>query len=327
MRTVRRILVAVKEPKAKVLPAVEKAAQLARAFGADIELFHALTAPIYLGLEGRENVRLAQVENARCEQLRSRLEAIAEPIRKHGLTVTIHAERDYPSGEAIVRRAARIRADLIVAECHASEHRGFWPLRLTDWDLLRYSAVPVLLVKSRQPYRHPVVLAAVDPAHAFAKTAKLDQEIVRVAMDVTKAFRGSMHAVHAYVPMPMDATGAELLNPEATQILKARARAHARVRLSPLLKKTRIPLTRQHFVGEHLINAIPELAQEIGCNILVMGAVSRSGFKRLFIGNTAERMLDEVRCDVLVVKPPGFVSRIARRQRGARYVAPLLLDA
>ena len=55
MRTVRRILVAVKEPMAKPLPAVDKAAQLARAFGADIELFHAISSPRYLGLDGLDN--------------------------------------------------------------------------------------------------------------------------------------------------------------------------------------------------------------------------------------------------------------------------------
>jgi nucleotide-binding universal stress UspA family protein len=31
--------------------------------------------------------------------------------------------------------------------------------------------------------------------------------------------------------------------------------------------------------------------------------MSRSGLKRIFIGNTAERVLDGLQCDVLVVKP------------------------
>jgi universal stress protein E len=37
-----------------------------------------------------------------------------------------------------------------------------------------------------------------------------------------------------------------------------------------------------------------------------MGAVSRSGVKRLVLGSTVERVLDELPCDVLVVKPRGF---------------------
>jgi len=34
-----------------------------------------------------------------------------------------------------------------------------------------------------------------------------------------------------------------------------------------------------------------------------MGAVSRSRFDRILIGNTAEKVLDRLECDVLVLKP------------------------
>jgi hypothetical protein len=53
-----------------------------------------------------------------------------------------------------------------------------------------------------------------------------------------------------------------------------------------------------------------------------MGAVSRSGLKRVFIGNTAERALNELPCDVLVVKPPGFAKQVADRPRGLRIIPP-----
>lgn len=36
---------------------------------------------------------------------------------------------------------------------------------------------------------------------------------------------------------------------------------------------------------------------------MVMGAVSRSRLDRLLVGNTAERVMDNLECDVLVVKP------------------------
>jgi universal stress protein E len=41
-----------------------------------------------------------------------------------------------------------------------------------------------------------------------------------------------------------------------------------------------------------------------------MGAISRSGLKRIFIGNTAEHTLDSLKCDLLVVK--GVRKRRAR---------------
>ena len=45
------------------------------------------------------------------------------------------------------------------------------------------------------------------------------------------------------------------------------------------------------------------LLTDIGADLVVMGAVSRSGLKRLALGSTAERVLDFLPCDVLVVKP------------------------
>jgi universal stress protein E len=310
MRAIRKILVAVRDPNAKQLPAVEKAAQLAHAFDAKLELFHALSLPTYLGLDAFGTEYLPQIERAQLARVKSGLDRLANRIRPRGIAVTTAADYDFPIGEAIVRRANRIDADLIVAECHAGAHRGAWILRLPDWDLLRYSQIPVLLVKSKRPYRKPCLLAAVDPTHAFAKPAKLDAEILQSAELFRKQLHGKLHAAHAYVPTPNDAKSSELLDPKATEILAARAKEHARARLAPLLKNTQIGRASRHLLGEHPIDAIPRLARHIGCDILVMGAVSRSGLKRVFIGNTAERMLDMLECDVLVVKPPGFVSAL-----------------
>ena len=52
-----------------------------------------------------------------------------------------------------------------------------------------------------------------------------------------------------------------------------------------------------------------------------MGAISRSGLKRLVIGDTAERILDALSCDVLVIKPAQFKSRVPARSRGVQWVA------
>lgn len=45
-------------------------------------------------------------------------------------------------------------------------------------------------------------------------------------------------------------------------------------------------------------------------NLLVVGTVACDGVSGLIIGNTAEAVLDDVRCSVLTVKPRGFVSPI-----------------
>ena len=42
-----------------------------------------------------------------------------------------------------------------------------------------------------------------------------------------------------------------------------------------------------------------------------MGAIARSVFERAIVGHTAEKTLEHVPCDVVIVKPDGFESPIA----------------
>ena len=55
---------------------------------------------------------------------------------------------------------------------------------------------------------------------------------------------------------------------------------------------------------------IPELAEKLEVGLMVMGTLGRSGVAGLLIGNTAERILRQVRCSVLTVKPDGFVTPV-----------------
>jgi universal stress protein E len=320
MRSIRRILVAVKDPSAKSLPAVEKAAQLAHVFGADLELFHGiaerLSADAYIYQEGG----LAGAERSMRSRYRAGLESVADRLRESGLRVNVTAEWDFPVYEAIVRRARRAKTDLIVAECHAGKRVAPWLLHVTDWELLRTSPIPVLLVKNAKPYRRPLILAALDPSHVFSKPVKLDEVILRAAGAFARALRGSLHAMHAYSPVPIAVApvgGAEaIVAMEALPALEAKAR-----KALDRAVRGKVPRARQHLVADVAVEAIPETARQTGAALVVMGAVSRSGLKRLFIGNTAERILNELTCDVLVVKPARFVTHVARKGRGVRITA------
>lgn len=317
MSAIRRILVAIKDLDGKHLTAVLKAAQLARAYGAEIELFHALTAPLYTDGILLRRQGLESLEQGPRQKALRRLEGIAERLRLHSIKVIVHAEWDYPSHEAIIRRARAIKADLIVSSLHPGRHRAPWLLRLTDWELVRSSPIPVLLIKNSHPYRHPSVLAAIDPAHAHAKPLKLDKTILSVSKTLSKALRGTLHAVHAYARFPMGSFP-EGMSGQAVQRLAEEAEHMATVRFQRALKPLRIARARQFLIARQPIDAIEEAARKSHSAIVVMGAISRSGYKRLLIGNTAERILDELTCDILVVKPAGFGVTAPRSSRGAR---------
>ena len=315
---IRRILVAVKDPIAARLAAVNKAAQIASAFGARIELFHDMTATLYTGFPGRlasdVHVFARELRAARLDQL----ERIANALSDRGLRVSVAAEWDYPAHEAIVRRALAIKADLIVAQHHPGQRRVPWLLRFTDWELLRLSPVPVLLVKSSRLYRHPVVLAAIDPFHAFDKPTKLDARILRMSALMTKGLAGKLNVVHAYTIMPTGAVPAVVADPRISMDMEREARRAAGVGFGRALRAIKIPRAGRHLIGGDPANVIPAVARKVRSAIVVLGAISRSGIKRAFIGNTAERLIDEMQSDLLVVKPVNFRIQMPRTRRGVR---------
>jgi universal stress protein E len=316
----RRILFAIRSPEAARQPGLAKAIQAARALGARLELFQANCDPVFIEL-ARSEANAVDALRERVEgEVRIPLVRLCEAVRRHGVACDHSVAWDYPPAEAVVRRAQAIDARLVIADWHRGGRTQPWLIHLTDWELLRLSPVPVLLLRDAKPWRRPRVLAAVDPAHARAKPAKLDARIVAAATRFSQGLRGSLHLLHANHPSivglepPKLTTWSTLSYPELKEQTR---RAFEEFRSS-----AGIPRPRAHLVEGNPAVEIPRAAQQLRAGIVVMGAVSRSGLKRVFIGNTAERILDALTCDVLVVKPANFVSEVVTQPRGMRVSAP-----
>ena len=58
-----------------------------------------------------------------------------------------------------------------------------------------------------------------------------------------------------------------------------------------------------------LIN-ISSVACDIKAELVILGTVGRSGLGLTLLGNTAEQVIDKLDCDLLALKPKGFVSPI-----------------
>jgi universal stress protein E len=63
-----------------------------------------------------------------------------------------------------------------------------------------------------------------------------------------------------------------------------------------------IPRGRVHIQQGAVRDALVELTEKLRVDVVVMGAISRSGLGRLFVGSTAEDVLDKLSCDLLIVK-------------------------
>jgi universal stress protein E len=322
MRPIKTILVAIKDPTTKTSAAASKAAQLAKGLKARLILFHDIATPMYAEAIYARQVDLKSLQRETQAMRREQLEKIAQRLRQHAIEVEVAAEWDFPVYEAVIRMANRVGADLVVAENHASgTHRARWLLAYTDWELLRLCPVPVLLVKSRALYHHPRIMASVDPLHAYAKPANLDRQILRAGAQIAAALHGELHGLHAYMPpMPIVPTFASgPIMDMGTQ--RDETERDARERMNRELDGYEIRRGNRHLVEGRPVEVIPSVTKSSRTNILVMGAVSRSGLKRFFIGNTAESVIDSVSCDVLIVKPQRFESKVPRTSRGVQILA------
>jgi universal stress protein E len=281
----------------------------------EIDLFHCLYNP-YVQSErvyGRRGLS-ADIEML-VQVTRERLEQRAKPVADSGVRIRTSVRWDYPAHEGIVRQALRHRSDLVVAATQRRRAAERLILSNTDWQLIRECPMPLLLVKSPRPWTSSTVLAAIDPLHAHAKPAALDGEILRIGSLLSEALESPMHVVHAFAPALTIVSGimAEALPVAVTGPQARRYERGVRRAVTTLGRRHGVSDRRTHVTTGDPSVLIPQLARQLGTQMVVMGAVSRSGLRRLFIGNTAERIIDRLDCDICVVKPPGFRTPVSTR--------------
>ncbi|HUI61055.1 MAG TPA: universal stress protein [Steroidobacteraceae bacterium] len=315
--SIRRILVAIRDPSHAPRLELRKAAEIARAFNARIELFHAVDLPQRSHALARKRAGAIEAQAQAAMQLSDRrLQRFAGLAVLRGLRVTWHSNSDFPPHEAVIRRATRTAADLVVAGARARGRLGRSLLGSSDWELIRQCPCPLLLVKCARPYSGSVLLAAVDPFHAHAKPADLDRRLLQYGGDLVKRLQASLHVFHAYAPLvemaptPAGPVVAFDLPPQAQA-------AHTDLIVQKVLQlaaSAAVPARACHVQMGPVAGELCALAGSLRASLVVMGGVSRSGLRRIFIGATAERVLDELKCDVLVVKPRGFSSAVGQRE-------------
>ncbi len=304
----RKILVAVDQAGQPATKALKRAVDLAHHCGASLELFTCVTtggfAADLVGLAAQEWQR------ALASQCTAELERIAQRLRREELTVRVTAQIGVAAHESILRQARVVDADLIVIEARRHGRLARLLLSQTDFELVRRSPVPLLIVKSATRWQTPRVLAAIDPFHDHDKPLNLDARIVGAARSLAEPFAGSVHLAHVYRPLA-DFFPVAVIEPTVVAATPAQHRAYAGAimrRFERAAARFGVPPRARHLrAGEPGVE-LGRLARSARASVVVMGAVSRSAMRCVFIGNTAERVLDSLRCDVLVVKPRGFLA-------------------
>jgi universal stress protein E len=302
----KRVLVIV-DPTATSHPAIERAAWLARRTAARIELFISDYAPQLVDPRFHR-VPPGESRTALVERHRRRLEQLAQPLRTSGLTVDIDSRFDHPLHDSIVRKAEDSAADFVIKDTHYHSVLKRSIFSNTDWSLIRNCAATLWLVKPRPPGQRPCFVAAVDPLHERDKPAELDHRIVKTGKALSEALGGQLHVFHAFDLTAAIAITGDVMTPIALPIndIADALRSEHTEAVERLCKEHGVPPERTHIHQGGTRQLLLALTEKLRADAVVMGAVSRSGLKGLFLGNTAEDVLDRLHCDLVIVKPAGF---------------------
>ena len=82
-----------------------------------------------------------------------------------------------------------------------------------------------------------------------------------------------------------------------------------------LSQKTGSVVHEFHAVDDHEIeneNELMAFVSQVDAGVVIMGAVASNRWKRLFIGAAAERTLEHLPCDLLILKPDWFETPVSR---------------
>lgn len=224
-------------------------------------------------------------------EMEGRLDVVAQSLTNKGYQVDCRVHWTYPRYEQITKEAIDLNVDLVVQHAHMRLPHEKHNLSHDSWQLIKTCPKPLLLTKDKEWGEDRIVLAAVDPVHSHHKPLGLDFKIMDHALSAQKLIGGTTHVVHAC---------AESARPFAdTNTIRD---THEQA-LAELLKDYDLPDPKVHLLDETPMNAIVHCQDELHTDITVIGALSRSRLAELIIGNTASRVLDYVKSDLLIVRP------------------------
>jgi len=311
MKTIKHILV-VMDPLCAQQPALVRAISLAKQTSATIELFLVVYNRQLMKhwIFDAEQLALWQKEYV-ASQLRW-LETYISDVVKQGITVNVDIKWHKNIVTAVLDKAAQVGADIVIKSTHQHPTLNKLFFTPTDWRLLKFCHVPLLLAKSsndvnsaNQATSYKVIMAAVDPTKANDKPANLDNAIIEVSAGLAALFDASIHVSHCYQPVGielwqgMSSVGLDQSLPivdfnEYQQSIKV---YHQRL-FDSLVKDYGFEHSSLHLMSGEVEFELAELAKEMQVDLLVMGMRDNVGF----IGNTVEKILDNVYCDILSVK-------------------------
>jgi nucleotide-binding universal stress UspA family protein len=239
-------------------------------------------------------------DEVRHEALRRRMREVYAP--HHPIDVE-HVIREGDVAGEIHGMAAAVRADLIVLGTHGRTVLRRLLFGSVATAVLRGAHCPVLVLRW-----HRVPKPAAEIRVILHPTDCSDVSVAagKVARSLARDLGARLVLLHV---LPFDVLFNELAVPvDPSEYRDALGRIGRHLDGPDLKYPVEARVGRGDAAAEIL-----RTADELGCDLIVMGTHGRTGLSRLVLGNVAESVLPAADCPVLVVKAPEGVASTAQR--------------
>ncbi len=295
----QRLLVVI-DPEHPQQPALQRAADVARRTGAEL---HLLQIDYHPSLEGGllDSHMLNRARETIMRQRHEALRASVAQLSDEGFRIEVDVRWGKHRHEAILAHVAMLQPDILFTSTQPSSALRRLLLSDTSWQLIRRCPIPLWLAQDDNPLGQNLCVA-LDPLHSADKPAALDHQLIRTGQTLETALFMRAHYLHAQAPLPRSLLfGAEVAQ-EYEDYVNQCSREH-RQAFDRLIDQHGIDRTQAHLLDGFAEQAIPRFVREHKIGLLLMGAISRGHLDSLLIGHTAERVLERIECDLLVLKP------------------------
>jgi len=315
MKHFNKILLCV-HPEFTDLEIVDRAANIAKGGGASIKVRHTIS-DYPENMNEWWNVRNPKELHAKVVRERQNfINSIVERLKTAGVT-QVESELGWSKEGrefiAVVHDVIKNGHDLVVITSRRKSKLARLVLECPSRELFYHCPCAVWITQTQRKLAKQFkrVAAALGGEGGIVTLEGLNAKVLEMAASVADSEGSELHIVHALPIYGGHGLEENRLRADLVEHLE-RIRQEIKEKANKLLNSPNLGLTddRIHLLAGAPVAVIPEFIQEREIDLIVMGTVTRRSIPALFVGNTAEKIMDHVECGVLAVKPDDFVSLI-----------------